>query len=264
MRLVSWNINGARHPGSASYAQQAGSWEALRAMKAEVILLQEVDPKAIPEWARAHWTLHGLEGTWGSVVGVIPSVASEPAPRADPWLEIVSNYVTLATLNANGQSVLLVSVHAPATKADEFLRRSLNKPGAIAAEELAKVARPQCPPYALDIIFGALQRRPLGERFIVAGDMNEARLFDETMPETRGAAVEFFHRAKANGWEECCCPDGVEQRTFVKKESRAYQLDHLFCDRATRAGVRSFRVVPEDEVKGLSDHVPLVVELDVV
>lgn len=264
MRVITWNLNGAKHLHRATAAQQEQAWSRLRELGGDILLLQEVVAAWIPSWARDRWALHGvsdIEPNWGSMVAVGRGLQSEQADRAEPWLDVVGSYVSLATVNLDGQSVLFASVHAPAREADNFLRVSLAKPGAISNEDLARVARPNVAPWALDVIFAGLERR-VGQRFVVGGDLNEARLFDTVDPaKYRGSGAAFFARAEARGWRECCCTDG-EQRTFLRRGTEAYQLDHVFCDNRTHSWLRSVSVVPEARVEGISDHLPVVVELE--
>ena len=56
--------------------------------------------------------------------------------------------------------------------------------------------------------------------------------------------------------------DKEEERTFLKKGTRPYQLDHVFCDARTARKLRSCDVRADPPVPELSDHAPVVTEFD--
>jgi endonuclease/exonuclease/phosphatase family metal-dependent hydrolase len=59
-------------------------------------------------------------------------------------------------------------------------------------------------------------------------------------------------------------PDGHEGKTWYGSTNpRTSQLDHVFADATTAASLRSFRIDPHPvEAYGLSDHAPMILELD--
>ena len=103
-----------------------------------------------------------------------------------------------------------------------------------------------------------------GRRFIIAGDWNTARWVDANgTPEPAGA--EFFERATSAGWFELSLDaDRREGKTWCGSTNpRTCQLDHVFADATTAGTLRSFWIDPYPvEVHGLSDHAPMILELD--
>jgi hypothetical protein len=55
MRVINFNIKGAKVPGRMSYATQERSWHLLATYGADLAFVQEVEIKAIPEWAHPGW-----------------------------------------------------------------------------------------------------------------------------------------------------------------------------------------------------------------
>lgn len=76
MRVINFNIKGARVPGRKDRETQERSWHLLAAYGADLALIQEVELKAIPNWAKERWTiiagepafLGDLQVGWGSAI----------------------------------------------------------------------------------------------------------------------------------------------------------------------------------------------------
>jgi len=76
VRVINFNINGAMVPGRKDHEIQECSWHLLAAYGADIGLIQEVELKAIPDWAYKEWTivygepelLGNLQVGWGSVI----------------------------------------------------------------------------------------------------------------------------------------------------------------------------------------------------
>jgi exonuclease III len=101
------------------------------------------------------------------------------------------------------------------------------------------------------------------DRFLLAGDWNMSpQLWDHNYGGTRGA--KFFRRIAEAGWVDCYRRFHADEgRTWFRKGNRAYQFDHAFCDGQTAKTLRSCDIDSyAAEVLGLSDHAPLVVELE--
>lgn len=114
-----------------------------------------------------------------------------------------------------------------------------------------------------DVVFAGLAEIVEGQRFIVSGDWNAARLFDSTWGGTAG--VEFFARPKDRGWYDCVWETrGEEVQTFFREGNAPYQLDHAFCDQnTTRESSLPARVLTEAVTElGLSDQAPVVLDLE--
>ena len=128
-----------------------------------------------------------------------------------------------------------------------------------------EIARPSVGvPWWNDVAFAGFRDLVDGRRFIIAGDWNTSRWADvDGIPTPAGA--EFFARAAAAGWVELSLDsDGREGKTWYGSTNpRTHLPDHVFADAETAATLRSFRIDPYPvEAQGLSDHAPMILELD--
>jgi len=156
----------------------------------------------------------------------------------------------------DGEHLVVSSVHAAARRAPEW-----GHPG----YERRVIARASVgEPWWNDVMFAGFREAVQGRRFILAGDWNTSRWLD-----SKGVAApagqEFFDRATAAGWVELSLDAGGREGKswYGSTNPRVSQPDHIFADAGTAAGLRSFRIDPYPvQVHGLSDHAPLVLELD--
>jgi endonuclease/exonuclease/phosphatase family metal-dependent hydrolase len=270
LRVLTWNLNGCTRPGQATNAQQERAWHFLAASDADVVLLQEVSARAIPEWARERWTVvHGEVGVarkrqrWGSVIAAkleLDLVEERDVMQASPWLEHLYDYVVVATIRLpDGQHATVSSVHAPPDTVMKWVENP--PPKGFRARDLKPIAFPGAELWYSDLAWGALDAHVQGGRFIVGGDWNTSRLFDVDKSFDPPIGAAFFIRARQHGWHECH-GDQNEERTFLKAGSRPYQLDHLFCDRRTGRKQIGCHVWTHDLVAELTDHLPLVAEFE--
>jgi exonuclease III len=155
---------------------------------------------------------------------------------------------------ANNSGLVAVSVHSPARTVSRTL-----VPQGIIPEIKLKQNRWI---WRADVIYGALRHLPrITNKFVVGGDWNTSRLFDERYG-PRGNE-EFFQRMSDAGLMDC--RQGffpVEQRTWFRPGNAHYQLDHVFCDPASGKNIRKYRVDPTPAESGLSDHATVVVEFN--
>lgn len=131
----------------------------------------------------------------------------------------------------------------------------------LSAEELAGVALPTDEPWAQDLFFVGIERFVSGHRFLVGGDWNNSRLFDQDRkPGQLPVATMFFTRAKHAGWVDCHGHKN-EERSYLGGK-RPHQLDHLFCDTKTARRLVDSHVRLDWLTPELSDHAPLVTDLE--
>ena len=98
-----------------------------------------------------------------------------------------------------------------------------------------------------------------GTPFVFGGDLNSSLLFgDPTEPRLfANLAVQGFTDLRNRHSAD-------EQQTFFKAGKRPFQLDHVYSDAATEARCVSWQVLTDVAADlGLSDHAPILVELDV-
>lgn len=95
---------------------------------------------------------------------------------------------------------------------------------------------------------------------VVGGDFNTSRSYSRRHKEYLDGLV-------AAGLHDCCCPTGIEAQWFwghQAAQAKKYQDDHFFASAPLSPVVRSCRVVDNPLTRMLSDHGPLVLELDSV
>lgn len=234
-------------PGKSSRQQQLRAWHYLAALGADVILLQEVEWAAIPAFASDLWSsVKGDEipeladACWGSLIGARTDLGlvSRKEVFEDPLFRILYGYVVMAAVEIPQLGpLMLASVHAPA-------RPRLRPSG---APEVRSRFRPICnpapraaglEPWVCHLAFDSVDRHLQGQRLVIAGDWNNARPFDTTMPHYKGASVEFFRHCADRGWFECHEVKG-EQRTFLKDGSHPLSVRPCFLRRSRRSTARS-------------------------
>jgi exonuclease III len=254
MKIVSWNL--ARNTTSKAWGKHEEAWRYLASMDPDVALLQEVE---LPSWAAERWSIVAAPSApWGSAILARPGLPLH-AGQVD-WDGGFRQGVLLATAElspAGGPPTVLGSVHTVVwSKRDETVDELLAQFGADAVrrprERLA---------YANDVAYAVFRQRVHGRRFIVSGDWNIARLWDEYHRGTHEA--DFFARAEEDGWVDCYrLFHEQEGRTWFRGRDIGYQLDHAFCDPETARLLTPCYIEPEPaERLKLSDHAPLVLEM---
>jgi endonuclease/exonuclease/phosphatase family metal-dependent hydrolase len=270
LRVVSFNIKGARVPGRKSRSTQERSWHLLAAFGADVALMQEVEHEAIPQWARERWSLvvgdvalvGGPDMGWGSVIAARPKLQMRPRTDVleDRVVRLLYDYAVFGEIVLpGGESALVASVHAPAVRVPDYLK-CVRKAGALSDEEMRGMAQPGDDAWALDLFFAAMKPLVEGRRFVIGGDWNNSRLFDEDRkPGELPFATMFFTRARAAGWVDCHSGKN-EERSYLGGK-RPHQLDHVFCDSKTAEAVTECSVRLDWVTPELSDHAAVVTDL---
>lgn len=252
MRLISWNLGAAYGPYIDRHEE---AWRWLQAADPDVALLQETVP---PAWAGEQWTLlHRPFELWASAIVAKPDIGVRPVELAgDSMLGRFGSYLATAQVEAaDCASVLLASVHCRAKEAPAWVT---------AGHDRGAMARPgEADPWSNDVAFAGYRTLIGDGRFVIGGDWNTAR-YPEPDGTIKARNLAFFERAEAAGWHEVSLdPDGREGRTwFGGNPARSYQPDHVFTDRTTRTMLRSATIDPRPAELGLSDHAPIVVDLD--
>jgi len=243
VRVVSWNLGFA----IAFKRTHDRAWHYLAALDPDIALLQEVVP---PAWARDRWTIEARPlRDWGTAIVAKPGLKLQRTPETDA-------YSTTGTVSlADGTELLVASVHTQVGKA---------LPEHYVGLDPEAVRRPrQAVPHHNDIAYAFHRERVQGRRFLVSGDWNIARLWDQSHPSAHEA--DFFTRAEADGWVECYRlfhPEG-EGRTWFRGTDAPYQLDHAFCDPETAVHLAACDIYAHPaEMLRLSDHAPLILQLD--
>ncbi len=115
------------------------------------------------------------------------------------------------------------------------------------------------------IILAVVARAAARTPFIAGGDFNLAWRFDETAsgrPDPYWASAQ-FKAIRERGWRRPHLKfHAGEERTLFRGPNEIYQLDHFFTDAETYRASTRCDVVSMDDLGGLSDHAPLLLEIE--
>lgn len=253
MRIVIWNM--AANTTSKSRATHDRTWQYLAEMEPDVALIQEARPLDRPS-LRDGWSIvHRPYRIWVSAVLAKAPLLLEPYEGTFEGVLDAEGYLATAAVTLpDGSDLLLGSVHTPIGPATE---------SELAGRDPDEVRTHRYDvPYRRDMAYAIYRDRVAGRRFLVGGDWNTARLWDDLHP--RSYEVDFFKRAQHDGWVDAYArfhPEG-EGQTWFRGGDPPYQNDHVFCDKATAEALESVEIDrrPAEEL-GLSDHAPLMLAL---
>jgi exonuclease III len=228
MRIVSWNMN---QRGAAAWAFLEGT------LDPDIALLQEaVVPEGITDQYQVLWTPGLTNGRWGS------AILSRVGDLALDWEDRSRG----AVLVAHGSLPRLGPVSISSVHARVIGRRVIP---------------------ALSLTFDDL-RTNLGERFIVGGDLNTARAAALAWPENGHG--EFWAALDASEFRDCyyLLNEG-ERQSFWREQHQGKPAtignslmdDHVFVDAETFGYVTGADVWDTPEIRKLSDHGPVVVDV---
>ena len=227
MKILTWNLGYWQH---SSHHNEA--WAYLcNDIKPDLAFLQEVRP---PSWVPRHTLLfEQVTRGWGTAI-YAPSVAlSKEAFSLYPGRVAVASTV----LN-DERSVLVASIHAPIIDGRVF-------------------------PHLANIL-AELESKHDSHSAVIGGDLNSARLAEKVWPGYGHGP--FFERIdRGDRWVDCCrqfCP--AEIQTFFRNGcTHPFQDDHLFVSRDLGPRLAACNVVLNGITRRVSDHIPLVAELNI-
>lgn len=262
MRIILWNM-AAGSPRIKADKHQA-AWEYLFKLKPDIALIQEAcTPISINSSFTIEWKPAYGNKKWGTaILSMYPITKRFDIFKLEPKLETafneIMNLVQVVEIEVSeGLNLTVVSVHSPARTVDKN-----NIPADI--HEIIKLKLNKNIWYA-DVIFGAIRNLPKGKKpFLVGGDWNTARLFDEVYW-PRGN-VEFFERMEKHGLYDCVFSQhGKEIQTWFREGDNPYQLDHLFCDENSLTQIQTCEIdqYPAEKLN-LSDHAPVIAEFKIL
>jgi exonuclease III len=230
MRIVSWNMNQPGHGGS-----HHETWAFLARLDPDIALVQEA---LVPE------DISGYQVLWTR------------AWDSRPWGSAILSRVGDLTLDWEDRSrgaVLVARCSIP----------SLG-PVSIASVHGRLIGNRVFP--ALRETFDAL-RTHLGPRFIVGGDLNTGRAAALAWP--KNGHAEFWNEIETWGFREPLPFNHAERQSYWREWlqnkpptiGNSLQDDHIFLDAESIGYLTGCRVWDTREVRDLSDHGPLVVDL---
>ena len=226
MKILTWNLGYWQH---SSHHDQA--WVYLcNDIKPDLAFLQEVKP---PSWVpRRTLLFQEIVRGWGTVI-YAPSLA---LLKKDFSLH-PGRVATASIALSDGLSLFVASIHAPIINGRVF-------------------------PHLANI-FAELESYHDSNSVIVGGDLNSARLAEKVWP-GNGHGPFFEQIDRGDHWIDCCRKfHSTEIQTFFRANcSNPFQDDHIFtsCDLENR--VRAANVINNELTRRVSDHIPLVVEID--
>jgi exonuclease III len=225
VKLVTWNL------GFWQFRKQhTEAWAYLRnEIQPDIALLQEV---RIPDLASDEAVVfRSVDRDWG--------IAIYTRGLALDVLTVPSQYpkrIATATVRINGLAVALASIHAPIINNRVF-------------------------PH-LDHIFDDLEAILKDHSAIVGGDLNSARLCEVVWPNCGHGP--FFDRIERGPFVDCHWQfHRKEIQTYFRKNSRhPFQDDHIFASPDIAKRFTSCAVLDNDTTRRVSDHIPIVAEID--
>lgn len=258
LRLATWNLNHWRQPLLPADTRRA-AWEYLtKIVGAQVALVQEAVPPLNLARERAVYGEMAGHRNWGSAV-----VALDPAVSIEPLRSVRNAW--------SRRRFLLTNTH----------------PGSVA---IAQLTVPDIQPITLISVYGVLDGSavstmlrviadlvplfdsPYGARVILGGDLNVSRATRDPRQLARAEAV--FAAIRSLGLVEAKtlvvdlpasspdCPCGSGTACDHLPTWGAAELDHLFVSPSLAGQVRAVSVDASVVPAGLSDHVPLVIDLE--
>lgn len=263
MRIVSWNMAYWKPAGFRAITNRRRQWAYLTALAPDIALLQECRPgdfdSFAPAWAQAEYAVVGaIPDRWTACSAILVRRSFAPVfvePDDTEWFRYFSGYLARCRLAIPGVGAVdVASVHSVAKEVDD---PCLDDNG---HERISHGGADRA--WHCDLAAAAL-RGWVGPRFIVGGDWNTARLFDQTYPgRWPDAGAGFFEALAGWGWCESLRRFHPEEIcTYLDPKSAPYELDHLFTDGETHAGLTSCDVFDGPLVRALSDHAPIVAEV---
>jgi endonuclease/exonuclease/phosphatase family metal-dependent hydrolase len=226
MKILTWNLGFWQYSSKHDQA-----WDYLcNNIKPDLALLQEVKP---PSWLPPNnFIFHEITRGWGTAI-YSPSI---PLSRENFSLYPGRVVLATATLDHN-VPLFFASIHAPIINGRVF-------------------------PH-LDNIFVELESKRQTRTTVIGGDLNSARLAEKVWP--GHGHGQFFDRIDSGDpWTDCYRKFNTSEiQTFFRDSSlHLFQDDHLFVSRDLSNRIRSCNVIDNDLTRSVSDHIPLIAELD--
>lgn len=236
MRIVTWNM-GCNIPASGYRKYHDEAWTyLLDELRPDVALVQEAMVVKMRAAADFTVTLCDLAPRYdaGTAVLVREGLVASEAPK----LSVGSaTYVPTTKVSTPAGPLNVAAVHV--------------YPGDEQHADLAKLVE------LLGSTFG-------DEPVLVGGDFNAARHFDKVYGGKKYAR--FFEAMDDAGFHDAhWAKHGCEIQSFWGRQAKEqYQDDHFFVSKSWASRVRLCSVVDNDTVRRVSDHGPVVLELEVV
>lgn len=225
MRITTWN------QGYWQFTKRhTEAWRHLReVIRPDIAFLQETRP---PELLYGETLIFAeIHRGWGTAVYARELELKEISLEKYP-----ARCVGAVLKTSVGREICLFSVHAPIIRGRVF-------------------------PHLAEI-FGEIEEKACGRSFLIGGDLNSARLAERVWPGYGHG--EFFRTIDEGRFTDCRAlfhPEEI-QTFFRPGQKHPFQDDHIFCTNDLAGSVRSFSVENNETTRRLSDHVPVLAEIE--
>jgi endonuclease/exonuclease/phosphatase family metal-dependent hydrolase len=227
IKVVSWNL------GFWLYRKHhRDAWDYLRnVIKPDIVFLQETQTPKLDD--DEVFVFREVRQSWGTAIYCrgIRVMREIAMPR-------YSERIAAAEVEIDhNKSVFIASIHAPIIKNRVF-------------------------PH-MDNIFTDIEAAFSDNPSLIGGDLNSARLAELTWPGFGHAP--FFARVDASSFEDVrkrFYQDEI-QTVFRPNQSTPFQDDHIFVSRNLSSQIFSYSILDNEVTRTVSDHIPVIVELQV-
>ena len=257
LRLACWNLNHWRQPLLPTDSRRTAWAYLTEAIGAHVALVQEAVPPVDLDRGRAVYGEMAGHRNWGSAV-----VALDPAVTIEPLRSVRMPYSRRRYLLANTHpgSVAIARLHIGDIEPITLVSVYGVMDGPVVSTMLRVIA---------DLV--PLFDSPYCARVILGGDLNVSRATKDPRHLARAEAV--FAAIRSLGLVEAKtlasappaaspdCPCGQGTTCDHVPTWRSAELDHLFVSPGLAGQVTAFSADPAAVMAGLSDHVPLIIDL---
>jgi endonuclease/exonuclease/phosphatase family metal-dependent hydrolase len=213
----------------AHRSHQDRTWDYLcNTVKPDIAFLQEANP---PSWVPSDAIVFVKTARDWSTAIYAPSL-----PLSRILFQSHPSCVATASMIVRNAPILLASIHAP-TQPSVFPR--------------------------LQDIFQNLETMEYANHAVVGGDLNSCRHAEKVWPKCGHET--FWQRIdKGDLWVDCCRKfHSDELQTFFREGTiNKFQDDHIFVSRGLSECIRSCDPLDNPNVRSMSDHIPLIAELD--
>ena len=259
MRIVTWNMGCAF--GHKYRRGHLDAWSYLKDLNPDLAMLQEVGE--LPSWVAEDQVISAPRNQGGNFSTVLYSKTGGLVPVSPPpeLADLLDGQAVMGLFQIGStRPSLVASVHAKTGLIDQSFLQHL--PTDI-RQWFPEAADRES--WHMDVILAAVEAtRRQYRRLVVAGDFNLALRLDEIHGPgpTYWGSGQYFDWARRCGWRRAHLKfHAGEQRTFFRKPTQLYQLDHFFVDEATYKTVDACDVLVPPRLEDLSDHAPLSMSL---
>jgi endonuclease/exonuclease/phosphatase family metal-dependent hydrolase len=222
--------------GFAYQKKQVEAWPYLEnTLKPDIALLQEVPCSIFDKWRECRQGFAYQGAAFGTMIFCAQDFAGKTIANDDHSFRQSDIYVSAVDVRLKAKPIAIMSVHV--------------YPGKQQKKTLTKL---------LGFLEQALCLKPT----IVGGDFNACRHYDVIYK--KNSYSWFFEEMERIGFYDCHFGlHGKEKQTYwSKKTAEPYQDDHIFVPADWKNRIIRCDVLPYDPTRGMSDHGPIELVID--